>query len=150
MTKIITTLATLLFALAASAQSPPKTIEIDIRGRSCAGGSGICSSNTILNKNTEMKLYNTIKVSETEIIFEIDNQKLSAEDQEMFFGKEFSKITPSETLVFIQEQDYLFDTVTLRYLDLDINHPLMKRGTYPITIKDNKVQVAITLSKKER
>jgi hypothetical protein len=149
MIKLIIKITTMLLTLIVSAQAVNKTIQIDIRGRDCIGGSGLCSTSSSSNKNNTMKLYNTIKVSATEIIFEIDNNNLSAEDQKMFYGKEYSKVTTDEQLMFIQEQDFLFDITTLIYLDLDINYPLIKRGTYPIKVIDNKVQVKITLSKKQ-
>lgn len=149
MIRIIITVTAFLVSLLAFSQTAGKAIQIDIRGRSCIGGSGLCSTNTTSNKINTMKLYNTIKVSPTEIIFEIDNNILSAEDQKMFYGKEYSKVGTDEKLMFIQEEDFLFDIMTLIYLDLDINYPLIKRGTYPIKIVDNKVQVQIALSKKQ-
>jgi len=93
-----------------------------------------------------MKTYNIIKVTTKSMIIEIESSKLSVDDQNYLFGKELSKIAPNEELVFVQDQDYIFDIDTMIYLEMDIGFRMIKRGSYPLHIVKDKVQVAIDLS----
>lgn len=147
MIKVVLSVTTLLVAMILSAQTTGKGLQIDIRGRDCAGGGGLCSVNSIeiANKN-DMKNYNIVKQSPTSLLIEIEISKLSAEDQIFMFGKEFAKITSDEKLVFIQDQDYIFSIDTMIYLELDMGFRMIKRGSYPLQIMKDKVQVTIDLS----
>ncbi len=147
MIKIVIKIATLLLSVLASAQVTSKTLQIDIRGRDCMGGSGLCNvtPSEPLNKTT-MKTYNIIKVNSKSMIIQIEANKLSIEDQKYLFGKELAKIAPNEELVFVQDQDYVFDIDTMIYLDLDLGYRLLKRGSYPLKIANDTIQVAIDLS----
>lgn len=147
MIKIVTTIATLLCSMISSAQITGKGLQLDIRGRDCAGGGGLCSVNSIeiANKN-DMKNYNIVKQTPTSLLIEIETSKLSIEDQKFMFGKEFAQITSDEKLVFIQDQDYIFNIDTMIYLELDMSFRMIKRGSYPLQIIKDKVQVTIDLS----
>jgi len=147
MIRIVITIATVLFSILASAQETSKPLQIDIRGRDCMGGSGICYSITseTVNKST-MKTYNIIKVTSKSMIIEVESSKLSLDDQKLLFGKELSRIAPNEELVFVQDQDYIFDIDTMIYLDMDTGFRMIKRGSYPLQIIKDKVQVTIELS----
>jgi hypothetical protein len=72
---------------------------------------------------------------------------LSKEEQNKFFGKEYARITPNEKLYFIQDEDYVFDLDTLLYLDFDYHYKYLKKGNYPLEIKDDKIYVTLTLTK---
>lgn len=147
MIKIAITIATLLLSMLASAQVTGKTLQIDIRGRDCMGGSGLCSVTTPDSlKRSTMKTYNIIKVTSKSMIIEVESSKLSVDDQKLLFGKELSKIAPNEELVFVQDQDYIFDIDTMIYLEMDIGFRMIKRGSYPLHIVKDKVQVSIDLS----
>lgn len=147
MIKIVIKIAALLLSMLASAQVTSKTLQIDIRGRDCMGGSGLCS---VIKpdslKKTTMKAYNIIKVNSKSMIIQIEANKLSIEDQKYLFGKELAKIAPNEELLFVQDQDYVFDIDTMIYLDLDLGYRLLKRGSYPLKIANDTIQVAIDLS----
>ena len=47
MIKVVLSVTTLLVAMILSAQTTGKGLQIDIRGRDCAGGGGLCSVNSI-------------------------------------------------------------------------------------------------------
>lgn len=147
MIKIAITIAALLLSMISVAQITSKGLQLDIRGRDCVGGGGLCSVTPpeTVNKS-DMKSYNIIKLTATSLIIEIETTKLSIEDQKFMFGKEYAKITPEEKLVFIQDQDYIFDIDTMIYLELDMGFRMIKRGSYPIQIVKDKVQVTIDLS----
>lgn len=147
MIKVTITITMFLASLVTFSQTASKTLQADFRGKLCQGGLGFCGSvPDTLNKNTSMKNFNVIKTSSKSMILELETSKLSIEDQKLFFGKEYSKIAPNETLVFIQDQDYIFDIDTMIYLELDMGYRMIKRGSYPLEIIKDKVQVSITLS----
>lgn len=140
-----TTIATLLLTFASQAQSDYKDVKMDIRGRSCIGGSGLCSITPPGESNITMKNFNIKKLSSKSMQIEIETSKLTIEEQKMFFGKEYSTISANEQLFFIQEQDFIFDINTLLYLELDPAYRLLKRGTYPLEIVNDKVKVTVAL-----
>ena len=136
--------------MVAFSQDNEKTIQGDLRGKQCGGGSGFCSAvSDPLNRNpdTNMKNFKAVKTSDTSLLLELNTTALSKDDQIKFFGKEYSQITVHEKLTFIQEDDYEFNFDVLLYLDLDTRYKYLRKGEYPLEIKDGKVLVLLTLSK---
>lgn len=147
MIKIAITLAALLVSMISVAQITGKGLKLDIRGRDCMGGGGLCSvTPPEVENKSDMKKYNIVKLTPTSMMIEIDANNLSVEDQKFMFGKEYDKITPDEKLVFIQDQDYIFDIDTMICLELDMGFRMIKRGSYPLQVVKDKVQVTINLS----
>jgi len=93
-----------------------------------------------------MKNFNLVKQSANTMLIQIETAKLSVEEQYFYFGKEYSKISPSETLEFIQEEDFVFDMDLLLYLGLDTQFHLLKKGSYPLAFVDDKVVITLALS----
>lgn len=127
------------------AQTEAKQLEVDIRGRSCLGGLGLCTAAPETNKTT-MKKFNVIKYDKNTMLLQIEPSKLTVEEQLLFFGKEYAKISPNETLEFIQDEDFIFDENTLLYLGFDTKYSLLKKGHYPLEITKDKVTVTLSLS----
>lgn len=147
MTRIILTGLALLTAFLGLSQTESKTLTIDIRGRDCKGGSGLCSVNSTSTINrTGMQKFNYIKITSTDLIFEVAISDLTKEEQIALFGKTYSTDTSTENSTFIQEEDYIFELNTLLYLELDPAYRLLKKGTYPLRFRDEKVQVLLSLS----
>lgn len=138
-------LAAGVLPLLSYAQTEAKQLEVDIRGRSCLGGLGLCSVSPETNKTT-MKNFNVVKHDKNTMLLQIEPSKLSVEEQLLFFGKEYAKIGPDETLEFIQDEDFVFDVNTLLYLGFDTKYQLLKKGHYPLEITKDKVTVTLTLS----
>ncbi len=147
MIKIVLIAVALLISMISFAQITGKGLKLDIRGRDCNGGGGLCSvAPPELENKSDMKKYNIVKLTSKSMMIEIETNNLSVEDQKFMFGKEYDKITPDEKLVFIQDQDYIFDVETMLYLDLDMGFRMIKRGSYPLQVVKDKVQVTINLS----
>ncbi len=144
--KIIIIIASALCLFCSSVIAQTKPADADIRGRGCGGGTGICTIIGGKSNNPDMKTFNITKQSARTFTMEIDINTLSIEDQKICFGKEYSKITPTEVIEFIQEQDFIFDMNTLLYLELDPAFPLLKRGAYPLEIVNGKARVTLSLS----
>ena len=60
--KIIIIIATSLILYCSSAVAQTKTLTVDIRGRGCNGGSGLCSIGVTGAKQTNMKNFNITKI----------------------------------------------------------------------------------------
>ncbi len=133
----------LLVSTIGSAQAE---LALDVRGTFCRGGSGICNEDRNPSKDSNMKMYTSTKLDFNKMSFEIEPNKLSIEEQIIFFGKEYRELKPTDEIMFIQENDFIFDLDTLIYLDLDYNYGLLKKGTYPVTVEKDKVKVIFTLS----
>ena len=133
----------LLVSAIGSAQAE---LALDVRGTFCRGGSGICNEDRNPSKDSNMKMYTSTKLDFNKMSFEIEPNKLSIEEQIIFFGKEYRELKPTDEIMFIQENDFIFDLDTLIYLDLDLAYGLLKKGTYPVTVEKDKVKVIFTLS----
>jgi hypothetical protein len=149
MIKLIITIAALIMSFFASAQTQGKTAQANFKGKLCDIGRGLCTIDSLSpsNKSTTMKAIKTYKKSENTMVIEMDVMNLSKEEQNKFFGKEYARITPNEKLYFIQDEDYVFDLDTLLYLDFDYHYKYLKKGNYPLEIKDDKIYVTLTLTK---
>lgn len=149
MIKVLITIATLILSFFSAAQVQSKTAQANFNGKLCDIGRGLCNIDTTAtnNKSTSMKAIKTYKKGQNTMVIEMDVLNLSKEEQYKFFGKEYSKITSEERLYFIQEEDYVFDLKTLLYLDFDYHYKYLKKGEYPLEIKDNKVIITLTLTK---
>jgi len=143
MTRTIFLSSFLLLSVISSAQTQ---IALDIRGTACGGGSGLCNPDRTLTNKSTMNMYTTTKIDFNKMSFEIEPKNLTVEDQVRFLGKEYRNLKPDETVLFLQENDFVFDIDTLIYLDLDVAYRLLKRGSYPVTIEKDKVKVTFTLS----
>lgn len=93
-----------------------------------------------------MKNFDVLKLSPDTMLIQIETDKLSVEEQNSYFGKEYSKLEPNETLEFIQEEDFIFDKDLLLYMGLDTRYYLLKKGNYPLEFFENKVIVTLKLS----
>ena len=133
----------LLVSAIGSAQAE---LALDVRGTFCRGGSGICNEDRNPSKDSNMKMYTSTKLDFNKMSFEIEPNKLSIEEQIIFFGQEYRELKPTDEIMFIQENDFIFDLDTLIYLDLDLAYGLLKKGTYPVTVEKDKVKVIFTLS----
>lgn len=150
MIKIFITIAAFIVSFFASAQSQGKTAQVNFSGRNCISRGGVCDmtiDSTSTNK-TNMKAIKTYKQSENSIVIEVDALNLSIEDQNKIFGKEYAKITKDEKLFFVQENDFEFSIETLLYLDLNYFYKYLKKGNYPLEVKEDKIFVTLTLSRK--
>jgi hypothetical protein len=144
--KIIILIAVTLILHCSLAFAQTKSLDMDIRGRGCNGGSGLCSIGGIGSKQTNMKNFNITKLSSKSMVIEIEASKLTLEEQNIFFGKSYAQVLADEQLLFIQEQDFVFDINTLLYLELDPAYRVLKRGTYPIEIVNDTILVSVTLT----
>jgi hypothetical protein len=93
-----------------------------------------------------MENYTLKKQNATSLIIEMETARFGADDLKKMFGKEFKQVTLDNTLTFTQEEDFIFNINTLLYLELDPGYRLLKKGVYPFEIKNEKVQILITLS----
>lgn len=150
MIKFFITIAAFIVSLFASAQSQGKTAQVNFSGRNCISRGGVCDiiiDSTSTNK-INMKAIKTYKQSENSIVIEVDALNLSIEDQNKIFGKEYAKITKDEKLFFVQENDFEFGIETLLYLDLNYFYKYLKKGNYPLEVKEDKIFVTLTFSRK--
>ena len=93
-----------------------------------------------------MDNFKLTKQTNTSILIEIDTKTLSVSDQIQFFGNEYSKLNPNEKLLFIQDDDFIFEVNTLLYFELDPRFRMIKKGNYPLEIINEIVRVSIILS----
>lgn len=93
-----------------------------------------------------MRKFNYKKITSTDLILEVDINNLSKEEQVSMFGKTYTSCTKTDDAAFVQEEDFIFEINTMLYLELDPAYCLLKKGTYPLRFRDEKVQVLLSLS----
>lgn len=93
-----------------------------------------------------MRKFNYTKITSTDLILEVDIDNLSNDEQILMFGKTYTPETKTENAAFVQEEDFVFEISILLYLELDPAYSLLKKGTYPLRFRDEKVQVLLSLS----
>lgn len=132
-------LPTLLF-------SQTEKISVDLRGRDCNGGTGICSTGTSQKMGNALNAFFT-KVSENSLKMIIENKDISVTDQQRIAGKTFSEIKKEEQTYFWQENDFVVDDDLLKKLNMNSDYQYIKAGKYPIIFENDKSIVVFTLTK---
>lgn len=144
----ITTIILALFCTILNAQNVTNNLEIDIRGRECKGGVGLCTIETSTSKNNNLEKFFLLKVSETELQLTINTDALTIEDQKFLFGKEIKTITEIEKFYFTQDYDFELNAETVNLLKISTKNPTIKSGTYPIKLTENRAIILLKLFSK--
>lgn len=121
-------------------------ISVDLRGRDCNGGSGICSAGISQRSASDLEA-SFSKLSENSIALILENANLSQQDQKRIAGKSFSDVTIKEKPIFHQEQEFLLDESLLKKLEVNPDYKYIKAGDYPIVFQEGKSLVIFTLDK---
>ena len=136
----------ILLPLLSIAQTELK-INAEIRGRSCNGGLGLCSVSTtseMQNTNLEIKT-KAFKINDTTVVLAFDKTLLSEQEQKSLFNSTLNKITTTERIDFIQEEDLIIDGQTLQLLGIDSKYNTLKKGKYPLVISNETIKVTLQL-----
>jgi hypothetical protein len=144
----ITTIILILYSAFINAQNTENKLDIDIRGRECKGGVGLCTIETSRNKNTSTEKFYLLKISETELQLTIKTDILTIEDQKFLFGKEIKTISEIEKFYFNQDYDFELNPETIKLLNLISKNPTIKSGLYPIKLIDNRAIIILKLFSK--
>lgn len=143
-----TTIILILFCSIINAQNIENKLEIDIRGRECKGGVGLCTIETSTNKNQDTEKFYLLKISETELQLTIKTEALTIDEQKFLFGKEIKTISEIEKFFFNQDYDFELNSETINLLNLNSKNPTIKSGLYPIKLIDNKAVIILKLFSK--
>jgi hypothetical protein len=143
-----TTIILILFCSIINAQNIENKLEIDIRGRECKGGVGLCTIETSTNKNQYTEKFYLLKISETELQLTIKTEALTIDEQKFLFGKEIKTISEIEKFFFNQDYDFELNSETINLLNLNSKKPTIKSGLYPIKLIDNKAVIILKLFSK--
>ena len=122
-------------------------INAEIRGRSCNGGLGLCSvsiSSDAKKINQENKL-SAFKIDETTVVLEFHNTLLSEEEQKSLLNTTLSKITASQTIDFVQEEDVTIDPQSLLLLGIEPKYNTIKKGKYPLLVSNETIKITLKL-----
>ena len=138
----------MFFCTILNAQNDINKLEIDIRGRECKGGVGLCTIETNTNKNPDAEKFYLLKISETELQLTIKTEALTIEEQKFLFGKEIKTISEIEKFYFNQDYDFELNSETIQLLNLSSKNPTIKSGIYPIKLVDNRAIIVLKLFSK--
>jgi hypothetical protein len=146
MKNILYTATLIMLPLLSIAQTELK-INAEIRGRSCNGGLGLCSVSTtseIQKTNQEYKT-TAFKLDETTVVLEFHKTLLSEEEQKSLLNTTLSKITASQTIDFVQEEDVTIDPQTLLLLGIEPKYNTIKKGKYPLLVSNETIKITLKL-----
>ena len=146
MKNILYTATLIMLPLLSIAQTELK-INAEIRGRSCNGGLGLCSVSTtseIQKTNQEYKT-TAFKLDETTVVLEFHKTLLSEEEQKSLLNTTLSKITASQIIDFVQEEDVTIDPQTLLLLGIEPKYNTIKKGKYPLLVSNETIKITLKL-----
>jgi len=144
----ITTIILILFCANINAQTTESKIELDIRGRECQGGVGLCTIESSTNKDLITEKFYLLKISDTQLQLTIKTEALTIEDQKFLFGKEIKTITEIEKFYFNQDYDFELNPDTIKLLELNTKNPTIKKGIYPIKLIDGRAIIILEIFNK--
>ena len=121
-----------------------RKISADIRGRNCAGGLGLCSVSKLVEFNQESKIL-AFKLEESTVELQFNKTLLSEEEQKSLLNTTLMKITASQTIEFVQEEDLIIDNETLLFLEIAPKYNTIRKGNYPVEINDHTIKVRLKL-----
>ncbi len=144
------TIATILtlFCVILNAQNDGNTLEVDIRGRDCKGGIGICTTEISNDENQNSEKFSLLKISETELQFTIKTKELTIEDQKFIFGKEVQYISETDKIYFNQDYDFELNYDCIKLLGLNSKSSTIKNGAYPIKLINDRAIIILKLFNK--
>lgn len=122
-------------------------INADVRGRNCSGGLGLCSVSTTAEIQKTNQEYKTkaFKLDETTVILEFNKTLLSEDEQKSLLNTTLNKITASQNIEFVQEDDLFIDNETLKILGIASKYNILKKGNYPLVITNDTINVTLKL-----
>jgi hypothetical protein len=124
-------------------------VSTDSRGRSCAGGLGLCRISTSLEmqKNNQESKTTALKLNDSTIQLVFAKSLLSEQELISLCNKTLDKILLTDSIYFIQEDDFIIDSQLLQMLNIDSKLNIVKKGSYPIELFDDNIKVTLPLSK---
>lgn len=139
------TLIALPFSLVAQTQFK---INADIRGRSCAGGLGLCSVSAAFIEPKIGEICQTMayRTNNNTLVFVFDVSMLSEQEQYCLLGKPMAMISTTDRLYLTQEQDLIIDIKTLTLLGIDAKYNHVAKGIYAAQMSKGKIQISIPLA----
>ena len=117
-------------------------------GRTCSGGLGFCgvsSDPSISNKTNTASNVTAYKKDETTLVLVFIKNSLTETEESSILGKPFANCSVADNLVFKQEQDLVLNNEFLLSLGFKNTTRVVKQGTYPITISNDKISVYFSL-----
>lgn len=142
-------LLTQLFAFTLSAQgesdesstNPIVELHLDIRGRSCVGGSGLCSinkSNSFSNSNASIQ----INPSNETAFFIFFEDKMSEEEK----NRLFNDCLDHDKECLILNHDYFINSNILSSgINTNFTSGYILKGQYPVSTSDNKLITSVKI-----
>jgi len=146
MKKILYTATLIVLPLLSIAQTELK-INAEIRGRSCNGGLGLCriSTNLEMQKTNQEIKTSALKINDTTVVLVFDNTLLSEQEQKSLLNTTLSKITASQTIDFVQEDDVTIDPQSLLLLGIEPKYNTIKKGKYPLLVTNETIKITLKL-----
>ncbi len=120
------------------------SIDVDLRGRDCGGGRGICGVNKL---NAPHKNFTLEKTDGNSLVLTLSRTGLTFAEEAGIAGKsltDFQSVFPN---IFVQNEDIIFGKDVLKALDIDVKYNLLKKGNYPMIINESEVKITLFLVK---
>lgn len=132
----------LLLAVNTNAQTTV-SLNADIRGRSCAGGLGIC---TITGGGVigESKSYGEL-IDKHSFLLVVKRNKITKQEEMSLAGAKISDLSKAVPQTFKMEAELKLDDETANKLGLESNYNIIPEGDYPMSFDDEKVYIKINV-----
>jgi hypothetical protein len=119
--------------------------ESNFNGRHCRGAVGLCSiGSSIEGKNTSNS--SLFYDKEAGLIFTVKVNHLSDEEVIKVLGEPLDKSNKNKSLEMTVEEDFELDFALVQQLKISSKHVVIKAGSYPVTLKDNLLQIVFEVN----
>ena len=119
-------------------------IDVDLRGRDCSGGRGMCGVRKSYASDPNFTLEKTVANT---LILTLSRASLTFAEEAAVAGKSLTVFQSVFPNIFVQNEDIIFGNDVLKALDIDLKYNLLKKGNYPMSIDESEVKITLVLVK---
>lgn len=143
-------MALLLLSISSFAQTQAKPDAVQTSfgryGSDCSSGRGACSFAVSKMEIGMVSAKTSRKLTANTIVLEIKRSVIAVSEEIRIAGKPFADFTANEPTVFVQQEDLILSSETLKNLNIEPQYNTIKMGNYPMSITKDKVEVVFTLT----
>lgn len=127
------------------AQNQTFYANMDIRGRDCDGGLGLCNPVSISNSQLTGLKATVSKVSANQMLITITNASVTGDEQLSLYGKLLNSVSPTDELYLKLESDMVIDDDSLKSIGIETANNTIPAGDYTLTIVNGTTRILFDL-----
>lgn len=119
LSRIYTMIVLIILVINFSYSQARVSIDVDLRGRDCSGGRGMCGVSKLNSSDTNITLEKTVANT---FILTLSRASLTFAEEAAIAGKSLTVFQSVFPNIFVQNEDIIFGNDILKALDIDVNY----------------------------